>query len=62
LALFDERTGNPPVQLMTRAQGDDFRALFALPLFTAYELPTDWNSEGTAATNRRIALGNLSRA
>lgn len=26
LALFEERTGNPPVQAITRAQGDDFRA------------------------------------
>lgn len=26
LILFEDRTGNPPVQLITRAQGDDFRA------------------------------------
>lgn len=26
LALFEQRTGNPPVQAITRAQGDDFRA------------------------------------
>lgn len=110
LALFEAQSGNPPVQQITRAQGDAFRAhllkldlssktkhdrmtwaksllkyayrdleliprnpwegldvqyvterrrspwtvgqlkaLFELPLFTAYELPTHWKAGGAAA-------------